>query len=44
MNLKITIAAFTITALGLVAGFDVIPGASLPTGMTVLVIGGALLP
>ena len=43
MNLNLTTVAFTIAALGLVAGFDLIPGAGLTAGMIMLAIGGVLL-
>ena len=42
MNHNITAAAFTIVALGLVAAFDIIPGAGISAGVAMLAIGGVL--
>ena len=42
MNRNLTAVAFTIAALGLVAVFDIIPGAGIPAGMALLAIGGVL--
>ena len=42
MNHNITAAAFTIVALGLVAAFDVIPGAGISAGIAMIAIGGVL--
>ena len=42
MNLNLTAVAFTIAALGLVALFDIIPGAGIPAGVALLAIGGVL--
>ncbi len=42
MNHNITAVAFTIVALGLVAAFDIIPGAGFSAGIAMLAIGGVL--
>ncbi len=43
MNRNLTAVAFTIAALGLVAVFDIIPGAGIPAGVALLAIGGVLV-
>jgi hypothetical protein len=42
MNRNLATVAFTIAALGLVALFNVIPGASTSAGLVMLAIGGVL--
>jgi hypothetical protein len=42
MNHNLTAVAFTIAALGLVAVFEIIPGAGVPAGVALLAIGGVL--
>jgi hypothetical protein len=42
MNRNLTTVAFSIAALGLVAAFDIIPGAGISAGIAMLAIGGVL--
>ena len=42
MNRNLTTVAFTIAALGVVAAFDIIPGAGTSAGIVLLAIGGVL--
>jgi hypothetical protein len=43
LNHNLTAVAFTIVALGIVATFDIIPGAGFYAGITMLAIGGVVL-
>jgi len=43
MNLNLITVALTLAVLGLVAAFDVIPGAGAWAGMTMFALGGILL-
>ena len=43
MNHNLTAVAFTLVALGIIAAFDIIPGAGFYAGVTMLAIGGVVL-
>jgi hypothetical protein len=43
MNRNLTTVALTIVALGLIAAFDIIPGAGFYAGVMMLTVGGGLL-
>jgi hypothetical protein len=43
LNRNLTAVAFTIVALGIIATFDIIPGAGLYAGITMLAIGAVAL-
>lgn len=43
MNHNLTAVALTIAALGLIAAFDIIPGAGFYAGIVMLTVGGGLL-